>query len=132
MEIKKPFDNIFEGHDEALQMFGRREEILANNLANADTPHFKARAVDFASVMADLFAAPLAMTATNPAHLETPPAPPELKYRIPLQASLDGNTLETSVEQAQFAENTIRYQYELNEINGTLTDLTYALTGREK
>ena len=132
MDIAKVFNGVFEGHEPALLMYGRRVEVLANNLANADTPNFKARDLDFAGIMADIFAPPMDMVTTDAAHLSLPTGQAELKYRIPMQASLDGNTVETSVEQAQFSENNVRYQMELNEVNGTITDLNYAITGTGK
>jgi flagellar basal-body rod protein FlgB len=128
------FDNIFGIHEPALLLQGQRLSVLANNLANADTPNFKARDIDFAEVLGGAQGdAPLALTVTNPADLTLSegglPAG-ELKYRNPYQASLDGNTVEMPVEQAAFAENNVRYQASLNFINGKIALLSYAIAGQ--
>lgn len=65
MDIAKFFNGVLEGHEPALLMYGRRVEVLANNLANADTPNFKARDLNFAGIMADIFAPPMDMGATD-------------------------------------------------------------------
>ena len=127
------FESIFGIHEPALLLQGQRVGILATNLANADTPNYKARDIDFSAVLAHSDAAPLPLTATDGAHIalndpETPSA--DLKYRNPFQASLDGNTVETQVEQAAFAENNVRYQATLGFINGTIASLTLAITGQ--
>jgi flagellar basal-body rod protein FlgB len=128
------FDNIFGIHEPALLLQGQRLSVLANNMANSDTPNFKARDIDFAEVLGGTQGdAPLALRVTNPADL-TPsegglPAG-ELKYRNPYQASLDGNTVEMPVEQAAFAENNVRYQASLNFINGKIALLSYAIAGQ--
>ena len=98
------FDNIFGIHEQALILHGQRIGVLANNLANADTPNYKARDIDFTSVLgAANEQMPLAVSITHagqitPLEGELPSG--ELKYRNPYQASLDGNTVEMPVEQA--------------------------------
>ena len=131
MDVGELFAGIFEHNEPALLMYGRRVELLASNLANADTPNYKARDLDFAAIMADIVSPTLAMTTTDSSHVPAPQQVAELKYRVPLQASLDGNTVETAVEQAQFAENSVRYQRELSEVTGTIKDFLYALNGKE-
>ena len=95
--------------------------VLATNLANADTPNYKARDIDFSAVLSQERAAPLplSVTARRAHHVERRPTTPsaELKYRNPYQASLDGNTVEMPVEQAAFSENNVRYQASLGFIN---------------
>src|ERR1700759_149304 len=110
------FEPIFGIHEQALLLQGQRVGILATNLANADTPNYKARDIDFSAVLAHTDAAPIALSVTDGAHIalgapSTPSA--DLKDRNPLQASLDGNTVEMPVEQAAFAENNVRYQASL-------------------
>jgi len=127
------FESIFGIHEQALLLQGQRVGILATNLANADTPNYKARDIDFSAVLAHSDAAPLPLTATDGAHIAlNDPATPsaDLKYRNPFQASLDGNTVETPVEQAAFAENNVRYQATLGFINGTIAELTLAINGQ--
>jgi|SRR3984957_19290106 len=128
------FDNIFGIHEQALLLHGQRIGVLANNLANADTPNYKARDIDFAAVLgASGDQLPLTVSITHAAHItplegELPSG--ELKYRNPYQASLDGNTVEMPVEQAAFSENNVRYQASLQFINSTIADLQFAIAGQ--
>ncbi len=128
------FDNIFGIHEQALLLHGQRLSVLANNLANADTPGFKARDIDFAEALAGADQElPLATTVTEPGHLlaEGPEfSPAVLKYRNPFQAALDGNTVEMPMEQAAFAENNVRYQASLTFINGRISELLYVISGQ--
>jgi flagellar basal-body rod protein FlgB len=127
------FENIFGIHESALMLHGQRLGVLATNLANADTPNYKARDIDFSEVLSNTGDAPLSMTVTKAAHISMndPSAPAgELKYRNPYQASLDGNTVEMPVEQAAFSENNVRYQASLNFINLRIAELTLAINGQ--
>ena len=127
------FESIFGIHEQALLLQGQRVGILATNLANTDTPNYKARDIDVSAVLAHTDAAPLPLQVTDGAHImlndpSTPSA--DLMYRNPYQASLDGNTVEMPIEQAAFAENNVRYQASLGFINGTIADLTLAINGQ--
>jgi flagellar basal-body rod protein FlgB len=136
------FNNIFGIHEQALLLRGQRVGVLAANLANADTPNYKARDFDFDAALAGLGApsggaagdaAPLALSMTRPEHVPSAQAAGlgvDLKYRNPYQASLDGNTVEAPVEQAAFAENSVRYQASLAFINQTIASLQLAITGQ--
>jgi flagellar basal-body rod protein FlgB len=128
------FDNIFGIHEQALLLHGQRIGILANNLANADTPNFKARDIDFAAILgASDEQLPLTVSTTHAAHiapLESEMPSGELKYRNPYQASLDGNTVEMPVEQAAFSENNVRYQASLQFINNRIAELQFAIAGQ--
>jgi flagellar basal-body rod protein FlgB len=127
------FENIFGIHEQALLLHGQRIGVLATNLANADTPNYKARDIDFSAVLANTDdSANLPMRITQAAHItmndaELPSG--ELKYRNPYQASLDGNTVEMPVEQAAFSENNVRYQASLTFINLKIAELQLAITG---
>ena len=127
------FQNIFGIHEQALLLQGQRVGVLATNLANADTPNYKARDIDFSAVLAHSDAALLPMTVTKAAHItmndNASPAA-DLKYRNPYQASLDGNTVEMPVEQAAFSENNVRYQASLGFINSRIAELTLAINGQ--
>src|SRR5262249_50783050 len=120
----------------ALKVYARRGEVLATNLANADTPNYKARDVDFRSVLAAsgsnaAAAAPLA--ATHGAHLHAGGADGAgrgLKDRGALAPSLDGNTVDPQLEQAAFAENTVRYQAALTFLSDKFRTLLTAITGQ--
>ncbi|MGO8858629.1 MAG: flagellar basal body rod protein FlgB [Steroidobacteraceae bacterium] len=127
------FDNIFGIHEQALLLHGQRLSVLAANLANADTPNYKARDIDFAEVLGNTGQPPLPVAVTNAAHIvmsdgELPAG--ELKYRNPYQASLDGNTVEMPVEQAAFSENNVRYQASLTFINSQISLLQFAIAGQ--
>jgi flagellar basal-body rod protein FlgB len=128
------FDNIFGIHEQALLLHGQRLGVLATNLANADTPNYKARDIDFSAVLSQTQGeTPLPLRATQAAHItfsdgELPPG--ELKYRNPYQASLDGNTVEMPVEQAAFSENNVRYQASLTFINLKISELQLAIAGQ--
>jgi flagellar basal-body rod protein FlgB len=128
------FENIFGIHEQALLLHGQRLGVLATNLANADTPNYKARDIDFRSVLSGTLGdSPLALAGTQAAHItssdgEIPAG--ELLYRNPYQASLDGNTVEMPVEQAAFSENNVRYQASLNFINLKISELQFVIAGQ--
>jgi flagellar basal-body rod protein FlgB len=127
------FDNVFGIHEQALLLHGQRLGVLATNLANADTPNYKARDIDFSEVLGHTGGEPLPMRVTQAAHItispdEMPAA--DLKYRNPYQASLDGNTVEMPVEQAAFSENNVRYQASLTFINLQIAEMQLAIAGQ--
>lgn len=126
--------NPFSHHERALGLRALRSEILSSNIANADTPNYKARDIDFAEAMRNVKSTQVTMRKTNPLHqspLTTNRLAAEVKYRVPMQSTLDGNTVETDVEQALFAENTVRYRASLTFLNGQINGLRYAIRGGE-
>lgn len=129
-------DPLFGIHTQALSLWQRRAEVLAANLANADTPGYLARDVDFRSALAAQSGAAggdLPLAATEPGHLAAPDSDAvsgaALKYRVPLQPSMDGNTVDAQVEQAAYAENSVRYQASLTFITAQIRMLRTAITG---
>ncbi len=121
---------------QALGLRAERQKVLANNIANADTPHFKARDFDFSRALAEAAGRgasqeQLGMATTSPAHLHgvaghaSPVA--RMLYRVPDQPSLDGNTVNMDVERAAFADNSVRYQASLTLIHGRLRALKTAM-----
>jgi flagellar basal-body rod protein FlgB len=128
------FDNLFGIHERALLLHEQRVNVLATNIANADTPNFKARDLDFAAILGGTEGdTPLALTASDAAHIvvssgELPAG--DLQYRNPYQAALDGNTVEMPVEQAAFSENNVRYQASLTFINSQIAQLQLAIAGQ--
>lgn len=128
------FDRIFGIHENALLLRAERTGVLASNLANADTPNYKARDLDFAAVLADGGGSDtLSLRRTSAFHVEAGTAGlagGELKYRIPYQPALDGNTVEMPMEQAAFADNAVRYQATLMFINRRIAGIESALTGQ--
>jgi flagellar basal-body rod protein FlgB len=109
--------------------------VIADNLANSDTPGYKARDIDFRAAMASAGSpdAPVKMTADNPGHIAidaNTDASANLKYRTPLAPALDGNTVDTQQEQAAFADNTVRYQATLTFLSARFKGLMTAITGQ--
>lgn len=123
-------------HQQALLLGAKRTEVLANNLANADTPGFRARDIDFSAALAAAgeTGATLPVARTSARHLVTGDAAGDatgaLRYRMPLAPSLDGNTVEPQLEQAAFAENAVRYQATLSFLNARFRSLMTAITGQ--
>lgn len=124
-------------HADALKVRSQRAELIARNLANADTPNFKARDLDFRAALGAAGGAgsgvQLATTAAG--HIGARGgadgvSDAALKYRSPLAPSLDGNTVDVQVEQAAFAENAVRYQATLTFLNSRLRGLMTAITGQ--
>ena len=110
------FDQLFGVHGAALALRSQRMGMLASNLANASTPNSKARDLDFQA----------ALSATENGAADFDAA---VKYRVPLQPSMDGNTVELAQEQTAFAENAVQYQTTLAFLNGRIATLTRALKG---
>lgn len=133
--MSSPTDPVFGLHTRALAVWQRRAEAIAGNLANADTPDFKARDVDFRKVLANAggTAGALPLATPSPGQLgadgtATGNAIP-LAWRTPLQPSMDGNTVDTQVEQAAYAANSVHYQASLTFINAQIQTLRLAITG---
>ena len=126
-------DNVFGIHEEALRLRGRRSEVLASNLANADTPGYKARDFDFQAMLRQEIQQPVRLAATRPGHIRNDPglvASTQMAYRIPQQASLDGNTVEIEREQTEFSANAMRYQASLRFLDGRIKGLMTAIKGQ--
>ncbi|GGZ12802.1 MULTISPECIES: flagellar basal body rod protein FlgB [Shewanella] len=120
-----PFDNAFGVHPYSMQLRLERAEIIAGNLANVDTPGFKARDIDYNSVMQDV---QQQVQMTSDARLNMNEHP--LMYRIPYQPSADGNSVELNVEQANFAKNTMDFQTSLTFLNMKINGLYSAIKGK--
>ena len=123
-------DNYLGLHATALKLRAQRARLLANNLANADTPNFKARDFDFRSALQQATQEKAQQPdVTHAAHIPLTgnPAARALQYRIPTQPSLDGNTVDTEVEQAKFADNAIRYQASLQFLSSRISGLIRTL-----
>ena len=126
--------NALSQHENALKIRALRNRVLTTNIANADTPHFKARDFDFATALADAKGGTLRLAGGNARHIGTQGADPsvpqqQLEYRVPTQPSLDGNTVESDVEQAAFAENALQYRASLAFLDGSIRTIRYAIKG---
>ena len=126
---------------QALTLRAERQQVLAGNIANADTPHYQARDFDFASTLQQAVSgreqaspglATLELATTSPQHSPGTAAadPLHLLYRQPTQASADGNTVDMDVERAQFAENSFFYEAGLSFLTGRINTLRSAIQGQ--
>jgi flagellar basal-body rod protein FlgB len=128
------FERALGIHEQALQVRGQRAEVLANNLANADTPNYKARDLDFRAVLAgklDMRESRMSMATTSGGHQPGVSiiTDDSLKYRTPTQPSIDGNTVEENVEHAEFMRNTLSFQSSFTFINSKFRGLLSAIRG---
>lgn len=128
------FDTAFGNHALALTLREKRAEVLAANLANSDTPGYKARDVDFQAILKSAQQNPSTLAATRPGHLNGAGGMgadglPELLYRIPAQPALDGNSVEAEEEKVRYAENAVAYQTSLRFLNGKISSLLTAIRG---
>ncbi|RZI42105.1 flagellar basal body rod protein FlgB [Herbaspirillum sp. HC18] len=121
-----------------LRLRAERQQVLASNIANADTPNYKARDVDFNSALKQALAggsAPAANTLakTSPAHISgttaTTASGAPLLYRTAAQGNVDGNTVDMDVERGQFADNALRYEASVTFVGGQLKQLLAAVQG---
>lgn len=132
-------DKFFGISQQALKIHSRRSEVLAGNMANADTPGYKARDIDFKAALQQVKGEMNAGTlrTTNAKHITSAGTAPgrlddvlgEMKYRTPSQPSLDGNTVDSLKEKSAFMENALLYQTNLQFLSGKIKHLKAALKG---
>lgn len=125
-------DSIFAPYEKSLEISAKRTNVLASNLANADTPGYKARDIDFKAALNDAMSQDSGrMLTTNGAHITDDQTMmyADLKYRVPLQTKLDGNTVDSQVENSKFAENSIRYVASLRFLDHNIKSLMLSLRG---
>lgn len=148
--MRSSLDNYLGIHPQALTLEAKRGELLAANLANVDTPGYKARDLDFKIALATAAVQTGAQTGAQPSATvlraanasQAASANPSaatggdtaidataLKYRVPMAPALDGNTVDEQLEQSAFAENNVRYQATLTFLNSALRGLMTAITG---
>ncbi len=119
-------------HEHALRFRALRNQVLSSNIANADTPNYKARDFDFSTALRSAQHGSLDMSRTSDLHKQAWGSSKDgatTMYRVPSQPSLDGNTVAMDVEQAAFAENALQYRASLAFLDGTIRSLRYALKG---
>jgi len=131
------FDAALGIHPQALLLRTQRAEILANNIANADTPHYQARDLDFRALLAEQRSA---YAAAETVRLDTrhgghqsglvdPDFAADLMYRNPTQPAIDGNTVDLQREQAEYAQNAMAYQASFTFLNRKFSGLLSAIKG---
>ncbi|AIN59626.1 flagellar basal body rod protein FlgB [Pseudomonas soli] len=130
------FDKALGIHEKALGFRAQRAEVLANNIANADTPNYKARDMDFSSVLAaesdKQQSGRIALDRTNNRHIEAEGLAmmdDTLKYRTPMQPSIDQNTVDAQIEQSNYTENAVGFQASFTLLNSKFKGLVSALRG---
>jgi len=124
------FDKALGVHEKALGLRSQRAEVLANNLANADTPGFKARDIDFQAMLASQMESAAPLRTSHERHMSgTAPATGELLYRNPIQPAIDGNTVDTQQEMAEFSKNALAFQASFQFLNSKFKGLTSAIKG---
>ena len=112
-----PDNSLFGVHGAALEVRSQRMGLLASNIANASTPNYKAKDLDFTRALSDVESDGGNGMADA------------IKYRVPSQPSMDGNTVELATEQTAFAENAVQYQTTLSFLSGRISQITRALKG---
>lgn len=130
-------DNMLNFHAQALKVRDQRQQVLASNIANADTPNYKARDLDFKATLQGALKGTSAsggvtMAATASGHLKGSPgmvADASLQYRNPSQGNIDGNTVDMDAERAAFAENAVHYEFNLTRLSQQIKSLLAAIQG---
>ena len=133
-------DAALGAHPHALQLRSQRMGILASNIAQADTPGYQARDIDFRSVLASRLAqsdrnSEQSMRRTHSSHLTTASGiansmgAEDLRYRVPLMPSADSNTVDVQIEQSQLAENNLQFQASLQFLNSRIRGMMTAIRG---
>ena len=134
-------DSYLQYNETALSLRSQRQQLLASNIANADTPHYKARDIDFSAALQGALArsTPPAgvLKATAPNHMGGAAGNPNIlpngtpvQYRATVQGAVDGNTVDMDVERNQFTDNAIRYEAGISMINSQIRGLMTALQGQ--
>ncbi len=131
-------DAAFNFHQTALRIRSQRQEILASNIANADTPQYKARDIDFASSLNQALQASNGnatvaagqLQQTQSLHMGNGGAGADALFRPIIQGSVDGNTVDMDVERNAFVDNGLRYEASLTMINGQIKKMLTAITGQ--
>lgn len=128
-------DSEFRFMQTALNLRAQRQEVLASNIANADTPNYKARDFNFASELGQAVkgqGGQLSMAKTSSGHLGGGDASAGVKtlYRTDTQGSIDGNTVNMDEERSQFTNNAIHYQFVADRISGQVRDILLAVKGQ--
>lgn len=136
-------DDMLNFHAQALRLRDQRQQVLASNIANADTPNYKARDFDFKNALSSALGgqpAPggqpaqggAALATTAPGHLNGSPelsTSSFLQYRNPSQGNVDGNTVDVDAERAAFAENAVQYEFNLTRVSSQIKSMLAVIQG---
>jgi flagellar basal-body rod protein FlgB len=124
-------DGLFQFHQQALSLHSERQKLIASNIANADTPGYKARDIDFVSALKNAQASQSKLQAPGMKSLGNQGSAlgADLMYRSAVQRSVDGNTVDIDVERAQFAENAVRYEAQTLFVTSQIKAMLSAIQG---
>ena len=130
-------DDMLNFHTQALRVRDQRQQVLASNIANADTPQYKARDLDFKTTLQGALQGAgtpggMSVATTAPGHMAGTPgmtADAGLLYRNPPQGSIDGNTVDMDAERAAFADNAVHYEFNLTRLNQQIKGLLAVIQG---
>lgn len=134
--MNSKLDNVLNFHQTALSLRTSRQELLSSNIANADTPNFKAKDIDFTSVLRDAVSSSTktqSLTTTSAMHINPGAGNivnSQTLYRVPQQPSADGNTVEMDTERTNFAENSLKYDASITFVSNQIRNLLSALQER--
>jgi flagellar basal-body rod protein FlgB len=125
-------------HHQALSLRVARQELLSSNVANADTPNFKAKDIDFSNVLSEKLTSnaslsKVSLSLTSPSHLGSTTSEilgGNILYRVPLQPSADGNTVDMDMERTRFADNSVKYDASITFITNEFRNLALAMQER--
>lgn len=124
------FDKALGIHLQALHVRRERTELLASNIANADTPGYKAKEIDFRAALQQASSQNVSIQKTNPGHMALhSPTPAYEQYRVAEQPSVDGNTVDIQQEKAAVAENSVRYQATVTFLSRKFSGMVNAFKG---
>jgi flagellar basal-body rod protein FlgB len=122
-------DALFQFNQTALSLHAERQKLIASNIANADTPGYKARDIDFVTALKSAQASQSKLQAPAMKLGDKGPLGAELMYRSAVQRSADGNTVDVDVERAQFAENAVRYEAQTMFLSHQIKQMLAAIQG---
>jgi flagellar basal-body rod protein FlgB len=138
--MRTSLDQSLAFHETALRLRAQRQQLLASNIANADTPNYKARDFDFSQALKTAIGGGTAslrpsLATTSPKHIAAPSsnglgtAATGVQYRTVQQASVDSNTVDMDLERNQFVDNAVRYEASLTMVSGQVKSLLTAIQG---
>jgi flagellar basal-body rod protein FlgB len=124
-----PLDKSMQFQETALQLREQRQQILASNLANADTPGFKARDFNFSQALQGALSQANASSTIGASQSAADLGGAPLLYQVPAQDSVDGNTVDVDVERNQFTDNALHYEASMTLITNQIKTMLAAITG---
>jgi flagellar basal-body rod protein FlgB len=128
--MSNPISDFLGVHATALPLREQRMQLIASNLSNADTPHYKAKDLNFQAALENAAAASAPLQATDTRHMNGLNLPPQIYERAGVQPSLDGNTVDADVERAAYGRAALEYRASLSFIESKVRGMLTAITGQ--